>query len=410
MPRTAFLFDLDMTLVDSSALDDWRARQLWQHVRANMGQVKPFAFSTVSAHELPGRVKALGHRVAIVTSSPRWYAEQILAEFGVTYDALVAYGDTMQHKPDPAPINAALVALGAAAEDAYHVGDAPIDVEASYHAGVTSIGAGWGVQSFEALSSAAPDILILKPSSLLKLDTLERRGYFAEVLSESLEPKAHRGSILPCGGTPVQYALGRYFTASDPRHATSKLSSKLLTLKNSDGPASVMGRALGEFLQQIDWTPDYIVPVPPKPSQPRNRFEAVLEAAEPWIPDETNVVLDGLKCVNEVQNYKTMGPLERATAIRGAFASKYTWNNGRVLLLDDVLTTGETTAECARVLMASAVAEVRVVALGKDQQVFMRKHCPSCGRTMKVRTNGYTGEKFWGCSGYPDQCQHSEDM
>ncbi|MBI3184626.1 MAG: HAD-IA family hydrolase [Myxococcales bacterium] len=410
MPPTAFLFDLDMTLVDSSALDDWRTRQLWQHVRANMGQVKPFAFSTVSAHELPGRLKALGHRVAVVTSSPRWYAEQLLSQFGVTYDALVAYGDTTQHKPDPEPINAALATLGAAAEDAYHIGDAPIDVEASYHAGVASIGAGWGVRDLETFCSAAPDILVLKPSSLLKLDTLERRGYFAEVLSDGLEPKAHRGSILPCGGTPVRYALGRYFTASDPRHATSKLSSNLLTLKNGDGPASVMGRALGEFLKKIDWTPDYIVPVPPKPSQPRNRFKAVLEAAEPWIPEETNVYLDGLACVKEVQGYKAMGPLERAAAIRGVFASKYTWNNGRVLLLDDVLTTGETVTESARVLMANAVAEVRVVALGKDQQVFMHKQCPSCGRTMKVRTNSYTGEKFWGCSGYPDSCQYSENL
>ena len=29
---------------------------------------------------------------------------------------------------------------------------------------------------------------------------------------------------------------------------------------------------------------------------------------------------------------------------------------------------------------------------------------------MRVRTNGYTGERFWGCSGYPDHCQNTENM
>lgn len=28
--------------------------------------------------------------------------------------------------------------------------------------------------------------------------------------------------------------------------------------------------------------------------------------------------------------------------------------------------------------------------------------CPECGGAMKCRTNGATGQKFYGCLGYPD--------
>lgn len=41
MPRV-FLFDLDMTLVDSSALAQMRRFQIWEEVRRNMNLIRPF--------------------------------------------------------------------------------------------------------------------------------------------------------------------------------------------------------------------------------------------------------------------------------------------------------------------------------------------------------------------------------
>lgn len=405
----AFLFDLDMTLVDSAALEPWRQQQLWTHVRTNIGLVKAFVQFPIAPHQIPARLKKLGHRVAIITSSPRWYAEQILESFQIAQDVLITYSDTDRHKPDPEPLNAALQALPADSSEAYHVGDATIDVEASYHAGITSIGAGWGVQNFDAICSTAPDVLFLKPSLLLNFDP-GSRGYFAELAADGIKPRVHAGSILPCGGIPIRYALGRYFVREDPRHAASALSNRILDLKNDDGPAIAFAQALANSLKMLDWRPDFIVPVPPKPSQTRHRFEALLSHAEGSFAEETTVYLDGLKCVKEITGYKSMGAVERAAAVRGAFTSNYTWNDGSVLLLDDVLTTGETVSECARALLANGASEVRVVALGKDQQVFVRKFCEACGRPMRVRTERATGEKFWGCSGYPNYCRHTESM
>lgn len=396
-----------MTLVDSSALAEWRANQDWGRVKKNLNQVVAFKTKGIAPHELPAALKALGQRIAIVTTSPKWYADEIIRRFNISHDVLISYGDTKLHKPDPEPLNAALAVLKVAPEDAYHVGDASIDVEASYHAGVVSIGAGWGVANRETFAATAPDILIQTPSRMLNLDGLSSRGYFAELTAKGIAPLPHRGSVLPCGTDPRRYALGRYFTSGDPRHAKSSLSLNLLTFKEADTPAPSLATAFAHFLKQIEWVPEIIIPVPPKPSQSRHRFQVLLDRPECIIPNKVKVHLDGLTCIKEIGNYKTLGPGERATAIKGAFVSKRDWGGARVLLIDDVLTTGGTSAECARVLMSRGASEVRILAFGRDQLTFSRKNCPLCERPMRVRKQGKTGEVFWGCTGYPKHCQHT---
>jgi len=63
----------------------------------------------------------------------------------------------------------------------------------------------------------------------------------------------------------------------------------------------------------------------------------------------------------------TLGPLARTRNVRGAFALK----PGRdvkgksVVVIDDVLTTGATAEECARVLRRAGAASVRVLVLAR---------------------------------------------
>lgn len=407
-----FLFDLDMTLVESSALAQLRTYQLWSQVKANMNLIRPFPpQGQLVPHDLPAKLKGAGHRVGIVTSSPRWYADQVLNQFRIPFDALVAYDDTQSHKPDPEPLVEVLKRLGVApSPSVFYIGDDVGDFEASYHAGLTSIGVKWGPASVFELASTAPDIFIDQPSTLLETDRLPGRNYMGEALTAGLPFFAHWGSILHCDQTPAVNSLGRYFTAGDPRHATAALSAAVLSLKDNDTRAPVLGRALGTAIASLDWTPDYVVPVPMKPSQERNRFAQVLEHAQATIGRSIGLIIDGLRCVKEVPDYKTKPALEREEAIRDAFVSNYTWKQGKVLLIDDVYTTGSTTNECIRMLKANDAAEVRVLCLAKDQRTFVRKTCPSCGRSMKIRTNSTTGARFWGCSGYPDHCRNTENL
>jgi HAD superfamily hydrolase (TIGR01549 family) len=401
-----------MTLVDSAALASLRRAQLWTQVKANLHLVKSFPLSDgIAPHDLPALLRKAGHKVGVVTSSPGWYAESIIKRFGIKYDALVSYGDTTNHKPDPEPLNAALGILGEEArKEIYYVGDDVADTEAAYHAGITSIGVSWGLKTFSAVASAAPDLFIGDASTLLKTTEYDTFEYAAEALTSGQDFKTHWGTILRCEVDPTLYSLGRYFTASDPRHGGSALCAAVLSLKNKDTHAKILGQAVGRTAGNLDgWKPRYIVPVPPKPSQTRNRFEQVLAAAKPYLPASVEIYLHGLKCKKEVAGYKQMNASQRQEAIKGAFKTGYNWKRNDILLLDDVYTTGETVKECVRILKESGAGEIRCLTLACDQRAFIHKHCPSCNRSMKIRTSGQ-GEKFWGCSGYPHHCQNTENL
>jgi len=62
-----------------------------------------------------------------------------------------------------------------------------------------------------------------------------------------------------------------------------------------------------------------------------------------------------------------LGRRERESNIRGVFTVRRPEQvDGRdILLVDDVITTGATAAECARVLLASGAARVDVLALAQ---------------------------------------------
>jgi predicted amidophosphoribosyltransferase len=407
---SAFIFVLDRALVDSSSPEASRQAPLGARVRGDVERVKALAVTSgIAPHQLPGRLKQLGYPVGIVTSSPRRFAEQVLDTFEIEHDVLVAYEDTGRHAPHPAPLVRAADLLDVPVAAGCCVGGDPVDVEAGFRAGMVSVIAGWSMGPVERMASAAADLLVYTPETLLRPDLLARGGYLAEVTCANLEPLVHRGSILPCGGQLERYALGRYFAREDPRHARSALAERILDFKHSDQSAPPFAAALSAFFRQVGWTADYLIPVPPKPDQPRNRFEMLLRLAGASLSGHTRLALTGLRCVKHIDNYKSLGALDRAEAISGAFEATAAWN-GSVLLLDDVITTGETANEYARALMASGASEVRVVALARDQRAFAGRVCPLCDRPMKVRTNRSTGERFWGCSGGPSRCQHTESL
>lgn len=89
MTLKGFLFDLDQTLVDSSALLDLRNMGMWSQVAARMQTIRAFA-GAPPPHEIPGRLRATGFRIGIVTSSPRSYAESLIRTFAIQSDVLVA--------------------------------------------------------------------------------------------------------------------------------------------------------------------------------------------------------------------------------------------------------------------------------------------------------------------------------
>lgn len=149
-PSRGVLLDLDETLVLTSRLEPLRKARNWPEVHRRFGetalppdtaafvdQLRPFA------------------RVGVVTTSPRSYAEALLAHHRLDVPVLVAYHDTVRRKPHPDPLVRALEILGVPASRAAHIGDREADDAAAHAAGVASILVSWsgGTAPPGALSS-----------------------------------------------------------------------------------------------------------------------------------------------------------------------------------------------------------------------------------------------------------------
>jgi competence protein ComFC len=126
--------------------------------------------------------------------------------------------------------------------------------------------------------------------------------------------------------------------------------------------AGLLIRAARAALSQDQW--DWIVPVPLHPTKEREReFNQAARIAQRLAEAVCLPVNAGLlKRVVATRTQTMLSREERLENVRKAFALKGSPNLGqcRIVLVDDVLTTGATTGECARVLRHAGASEVCV--------------------------------------------------
>lgn len=108
------------------------------------------------------KLKHRGFKVGIVTNKALERVMQDLVEVKIdrsVFDVVVTAEDTLERKPDPAPIYFAANALGVTADELIYVGDGPHDVVAATNAGAYSVAVTWGYYTEDALRDCSPSYL-----------------------------------------------------------------------------------------------------------------------------------------------------------------------------------------------------------------------------------------------------------
>jgi ComF family protein len=124
-------------------------------------------------------------------------------------------------------------------------------------------------------------------------------------------------------------------------------------------------------LQHFDWDEiDAIVPVPLHPRKLREReFNQAEYLGEKLSRAFKKPQLRGnLRRIRDTQTQTRLDSSGRADNMRGAFAVKRpdTFKDKRLVLVDDVFTTGATTNECASILLKAGAATVSVLTVARQ--------------------------------------------
>jgi len=112
--------------------------------------------------EMLEKLKVKGLQLGIVTSKGKPGTTRTAAFTGLDryMDVIVTAHDVDRHKPDPAPLLAALRTLHTRAGNAIYIGDSSYDILTGKNAGCFTLGVTWGVDSRQELEKLSPDGII----------------------------------------------------------------------------------------------------------------------------------------------------------------------------------------------------------------------------------------------------------
>lgn len=136
------LFDLDDTLLPTESLREHRhSKHIIDLIQyEEFRQITPYTGMLASLIELSTKI-----RIGMVTSSPKWYVNQILNHYfsNIQFSPLVTYNDVCELKPHPEPLLLALQLAEVTVIDTIYVGNAMEDFLACTAAKIPFVGAGW---------------------------------------------------------------------------------------------------------------------------------------------------------------------------------------------------------------------------------------------------------------------------
>lgn len=256
----------------------------------------------------------------------------------------------------------------------------------------------------------APDYVCRSIESFIESTLSGVCGYLGECVVSPLENSG--GIVMPtaliCDNMEIPlYVLGRYFGKKKYMNQLHPYSAALFYNKRegknySGSFDSVFADLYCAVIKAImkNTQIDAVCAVPARPSG-KNRFGKVLER----ISSECNTEnADGwVRCVRDYPLQKSLDGAEREENVSGAFECTTNLDKKKIILIDDIITTGATVRECIRTIIKGGASKVFCIALAINQNggAYWTSDtpkicCPRCGNEMLLLPNN-TREFYYFC-------------
>ncbi len=137
------------------------------------------------------------------------------------------------------------------------------------------------------------------------------------------------------------------------------MAGPIHALKYDD--ARYMGKCLSRLMKiPEEWKADALVPVPLSKKKQHSRGYNQSELIADALSEQTGIPVDTemLFRVRDTGTQTALGARERILNMRGAFQASPRAEGRRVILIDDVVTTGATLRECAKMLRLAGADKV----------------------------------------------------
>lgn len=159
------IFDLDLTLIDSTVAEQGRKERNWNLVYSLIPQFEVYdgldnIFSIIRKH---------GIKTCIVSTTPRQYIENVINHFNMPIQYIVGYHDAKPIKPSPVPMIRALELMEEEATNVISFGDRVIDIQSSNAAGIESVACFWGTKEKPELIRSEYSHAIVRPKEIITL-------------------------------------------------------------------------------------------------------------------------------------------------------------------------------------------------------------------------------------------------
>ena len=159
------IFDMDLTLVDTTCLEESRHSRNWNQAYNLIPQTTMYD----GIAEVLEIIRKNNIKTTIVSTSPRPYIERLIKYYDIPAQYIVGYHDAQPVKPHPAPMLKALEMMGVSAKETISFGDRAIDIQTSNAAEIESVACFWGTKERSALLHSGYSHAIINPKEILTL-------------------------------------------------------------------------------------------------------------------------------------------------------------------------------------------------------------------------------------------------